>query len=148
MTTVLILGVGLALVMVALGACVQLMMWGSGSRPEPLALAPLSPAADPLETPVRSLEGRIVVCANCDAKTTLYTSSSGSLLCGVCGSPSWLFEIPRPTRRLVNPVAEVRQLQHWYQLRPNDLPIELREIWMNDAKLRAEARVRKAGGGA
>jgi len=94
----------------------------------------------------RSLEGRIVICANCDAKTTLYTSSSGSLVCGVCSSPSWLFEIPCRLDQLVNSAEEIRQLQHLYSLMPNVLPIDLREEWVADVKRRAEVRVKRAGG--
>lgn len=98
-----------------------------------------------IEPPVRTLEGRIVLCANCDEKTTVYTSSSGSVVCGVCGSPSWMFQVPvRSLGQVVRPDDEVRQLTHWYKLMPNDLPIEQRERWVEDAKRRAEARVGKA----
>lgn len=92
--------------------------------------------------PERSLEGRIVFCANCEAKGVLYKSSSGQLLCGLCGSPSWVFEIPR--QQLVKREEEVKQLAHLWQLMPNDLPVERRAQWVEDVKRRAEVRVGKA----
>jgi len=94
--------------------------------------------------PVRSLTGRIVLCANCDEKATLYTSSSGSVVCSVCGSPSWMFELPKLVRRLVDEEKEIRQLEYIYCVMPNDLPIGLRAQWVDDAKRRAEERVERA----
>jgi len=39
----------------------------------------------------RSLEGRIVLCADCDANRALTVSSSGNLICSSCGSEHWMF---------------------------------------------------------
>ena len=94
--------------------------------------------------PVRSLTGRIVLCANCDEKATLYTSSSGSVVCSVCGSPSWMFQLPKLVRRLVDEEKEIRQLEYIYCVMPNDLPIGLRAQWVDDARRRAEERVERA----
>ncbi len=39
----------------------------------------------------RTLENRIVFCANCDASRTLSVSSSGNLSCSSCGSDNWMY---------------------------------------------------------
>jgi hypothetical protein len=39
----------------------------------------------------RSLEGRIVLCVDCDGSRTLTVSSSGNLVCSSCGSEHWMF---------------------------------------------------------
>jgi hypothetical protein len=71
--------------------------------------------------PLPYLEGRIVVCANCDDHTTLYRSPSGSIVCSLCGSPSWCFERTNLVERLQR---EVIELERSYTLRilPDDLP--------------------------
>jgi cytoskeletal protein CcmA (bactofilin family) len=38
----------------------------------------------------RFLEGRIILCADCDATRTLSLSTSGSLVCSTCGSDNWM----------------------------------------------------------
>ena len=38
----------------------------------------------------RSLEDRIILCADCDATRTLSTSNSGTLVCSTCGSDNWM----------------------------------------------------------
>ena len=38
----------------------------------------------------RSLEDRIVLCANCDATRTLSLLISGNLVCSTCGSDNWM----------------------------------------------------------
>ena len=38
----------------------------------------------------RSLENRIVLCADCDATRTLSVSIAGSLVCSTCGSDNWM----------------------------------------------------------
>jgi cytoskeletal protein CcmA (bactofilin family) len=38
----------------------------------------------------RSLEDRIILCADCDAKHTLSVSTSGNLVCSACGSDNWM----------------------------------------------------------
>jgi hypothetical protein len=39
----------------------------------------------------RTLENRIVFCANCDANRTLSVSSSGILTCSSCSSENWMY---------------------------------------------------------
>jgi hypothetical protein len=39
----------------------------------------------------RSLENRLVFCVDCEANQALWLSSSGSLVCGRCGSSHWMF---------------------------------------------------------
>ena len=39
----------------------------------------------------RSLENRIVLCADCDTNRALAVSSSGDLICSSCGSGNWMF---------------------------------------------------------
>jgi hypothetical protein len=39
----------------------------------------------------RTLENRIVFCANCEANRTLGVSSSGKLSCSSCGSENWMY---------------------------------------------------------
>jgi hypothetical protein len=39
----------------------------------------------------RTLENRIVFCANCDANRTLSVQSSGILSCSSCGSENWMY---------------------------------------------------------
>ena len=39
----------------------------------------------------RILEGRIVICADCDANRILTATSSGHLVCSTCGSDHWMF---------------------------------------------------------
>jgi hypothetical protein len=39
----------------------------------------------------RSMENRIVLCANCDANRTLAVSSSGNLICSSCSSQNWIY---------------------------------------------------------
>jgi len=39
----------------------------------------------------RSLEGRIVLCVDCDGSRTLAVSSSGNLICSSCSSEHWMF---------------------------------------------------------
>jgi hypothetical protein len=39
----------------------------------------------------RTLENRIVFCANCDANRTLSVSSSGNLTCSSCSSENWMY---------------------------------------------------------
>src|SRR5437899_10349131 len=39
----------------------------------------------------RSLEERIILCADCDAPRTLSVSTSGSLVCSTCGSDNWMY---------------------------------------------------------
>ena len=41
--------------------------------------------------PKRSLEGRIVLCVDCDGNRILTVSSSGNLICSNCGSEHWMF---------------------------------------------------------
>jgi hypothetical protein len=81
-----------------------------------------SAAEEPEENdaPPPYLEGRIVVCANCDDHTTLYRSPSGSIVCSLCGSPSWCFECTNLVERL----REVIELDRSYTLRilRDDLP--------------------------
>jgi cytoskeletal protein CcmA (bactofilin family) len=38
----------------------------------------------------RSLEDRIILCADCDAQRTLSVSTSGNLVCSACGSDNWM----------------------------------------------------------
>ena len=38
----------------------------------------------------RSLEDRIILCADCDATRTLSVSISGNLVCSACGSENWM----------------------------------------------------------
>jgi hypothetical protein len=38
----------------------------------------------------RSLEHRIVLCADCDTNRTLTVDSSGTLICSSCGSKNWM----------------------------------------------------------
>ena len=38
----------------------------------------------------RSLEDRIVLCADCDATRTLSLLISGNLVCSTCGSDNWM----------------------------------------------------------
>jgi cytoskeletal protein CcmA (bactofilin family) len=38
----------------------------------------------------RSLEDRIILCADCDATRRLSLSTSGSLVCSTCGSDNWM----------------------------------------------------------
>ena len=38
----------------------------------------------------RSLEDRVVLCADCDATRTLSLLISGSLVCSICGSDNWM----------------------------------------------------------
>jgi hypothetical protein len=83
-----------------------------------------SAAEEPEENDASSppyLEGRIVVCANCDDHTTLYRSPSGSIVCSRCGSPSWCFERTNLVECLQR---EVIELERSYTLRilPDDLP--------------------------
>src|SRR2546422_53684 len=40
----------------------------------------------------RSLEGRIVLCADCNANRTLSVSTSGNLVCSTCGSDNWMYQ--------------------------------------------------------
>ena len=81
-----------------------------------------SAAEEPEENdaPPPYLDGRIVVCANCDDHTTLYRSPSGSIVCSLCGSPSWCFE----RSNLVERRREVIELERSYTLRilRDDLP--------------------------
>ena len=39
----------------------------------------------------RSLENRIVFCANCDVNRTLGVNSTGTLTCSSCGSENWMY---------------------------------------------------------
>ena len=39
----------------------------------------------------RSLEHRIVLCADCDTNRTLTVGSCGTLICSSCGSENWMF---------------------------------------------------------
>jgi hypothetical protein len=39
----------------------------------------------------RSMENRVVLCANCDVNRTLGVSSSGNLICSSCGSQNWIY---------------------------------------------------------
>ena len=39
----------------------------------------------------RSLEDRIVLCADCDGNRTLSVSPSGNLVCSTCGSDNWMY---------------------------------------------------------
>jgi transcription elongation factor Elf1 len=39
----------------------------------------------------RTLEGRIVLCVDCDGSRVLTVSSSGNLICSSCGSEHWMF---------------------------------------------------------
>ena len=82
-----------------------------------------SAAEEPDENDVRppNLEGRIVVCANCADHTRLHRSPSGSLVCSLCGAPSWCFERANPVECLHRKVIE---LERSYTLRilPDDLP--------------------------
>ncbi len=39
----------------------------------------------------RTLENRIIFCANCDANRTLSVSSAGNLSCSTCGSENWMY---------------------------------------------------------
>lgn len=39
----------------------------------------------------RSLESRLVLCADCDTNRALAASSSGNLICSSCGSENWMF---------------------------------------------------------
>jgi hypothetical protein len=39
----------------------------------------------------RTLENRIVFCANCDANRTLSVSSAGILTCSSCSSENWMY---------------------------------------------------------
>jgi len=41
--------------------------------------------------PSRSLENRIILCADCDSNRTLAVSASGNLACSSCGSQNWMF---------------------------------------------------------
>jgi hypothetical protein len=41
--------------------------------------------------PRRSLENRIVLCADCDSNRTLAISASGNLVCSSCSSQNWMF---------------------------------------------------------
>lgn len=45
----------------------------------------------PRITVKRTLEDRIVFCANCDANRTLSVSSCGNLTCSSCGSGNWMY---------------------------------------------------------
>lgn len=121
-----------------------MLAWNCLRREEPDTDDDLS--LDANAAPPRSLDGRIVVCANCDEKTTLYTSSSGQQVCSTCGSPSWLFQLPRTLPQLVNEEEEIRQLNHLYSLLPNDLPMEVRADWVADVKRRIAERIHRAGG--
>jgi len=38
----------------------------------------------------RSLEDRVVLCADCDATRTLCLSTAGNLVCSTCGSDNWM----------------------------------------------------------
>ncbi|MFN8007100.1 MAG: hypothetical protein U0V70_08795 [Terriglobia bacterium] len=39
----------------------------------------------------RSLDNRIVFCANCEANRSLTVNSTGTLTCSSCGSESWMY---------------------------------------------------------
>ncbi len=39
----------------------------------------------------RSLDNRIVFCANCEANRILAVNSTGTLTCSSCGSESWMY---------------------------------------------------------
>ena len=39
----------------------------------------------------RSLENRIVLCADCDTNRALAVSSCGNLICSSCGSENWMY---------------------------------------------------------
>lgn len=39
----------------------------------------------------RSLDNRIVFCANCEANRLLAVNSTGTLTCSSCGSESWMY---------------------------------------------------------
>jgi len=39
----------------------------------------------------RSLEHRIILCADCDADRALSVSTSGNLVCSSCGSDNWMY---------------------------------------------------------
>src|SRR2546422_1064148 len=39
----------------------------------------------------RSLEERIILCADCDAHRTLSVSGYGNLVCSTCGSDNWMY---------------------------------------------------------
>jgi hypothetical protein len=41
----------------------------------------------------RSLEHRIVLCADCDTNRTLTVGSCGTLICSSCGSENWMFVV-------------------------------------------------------
>ena len=47
--------------------------------------------SDAVGRPLRSLQNRIVVCADCETNQTLTVTSSGSLACSTCGSENWLY---------------------------------------------------------
>lgn len=38
----------------------------------------------------RSLEDRVILCADCDATRTLSLAASGNLVCSICGSVNWM----------------------------------------------------------
>ena len=38
----------------------------------------------------RTLEDRVVLCADCDTSRTLSLSTSGNLVCSTCGSDNWM----------------------------------------------------------
>ena len=82
-----------------------------------------SAAEEPEENgaPLPYLEGRIVVCANCDDHTTLYRSPSGSIVCSLCGSPSWCFERTNLVERLQREVIEL-ECSYTLRILPDDLP--------------------------
>jgi len=40
----------------------------------------------------RSLEDRVVLCADCNANRTLSVSTSGNLVCSTCGSDNWMYQ--------------------------------------------------------
>ena len=41
--------------------------------------------------PQRPMEGRVVLCADCNVNRTLTVTSSGNLICSTCGSEHWMF---------------------------------------------------------
>jgi len=84
--------------------------------------------------PRRSLEGRIVMCLDCETSVVLAASPVGTLHCSACGGSSWMFLYKPLPGIKPNPLAEVQELERLYgskaaELRagtnPEDFPVPI-----------------------
>jgi len=92
----------------------------------------------------RTLEGRIVICLDCDTKAQLITAAGGNLVCGVCGSMAWMHDCGQAMLIVIEKMRSQQARQVGEIERLCALP-EDKQARVQALKQRALARVERAG---